>query len=547
MPAPACALEEFVMLYGKIFHSAIRTGLAALLLALCMFLSQQGAFAAPTTAAQAKAVVGNWLALNNSAPLEESLDQGHVGNVSTYTADGQTLYYLVHLQQAGEQKGFVVVPADDLVEPIVGIFPEAVEYSPSSDNPVGALVHQDLQGRMAKARAQDRGEMRTTDTASQATAKWQYLLSLHDATAQGTEQGMSAISDVRVAPVVQSTWNQSTACGENTYNIYTPNNYVCGCVATAMAQLLRFHNHPTSGVGTGSFEIEVDGVTESRSLLGGDGSGGPYSWGNMPYSPGCDTSTVQRQAISRLTHDAGVSVNMSYTSSSSGTDTLKAATAFRTTFGYSNAIYHYAWGNNIDSADLYSMLNANLNAGLPVVLGIYGPYGGHAIVCDGYGYDTSTPYHHLNMGWGSYQDAWYNLPTIDSGSYTFNSVYKVVYNVFPTGTGEIISGRVLDQSGNPISGVTVTATVAGSGSFSDTTDSRGVFGLRHVPSNSSATLTATKAGYTFSSHNVTTGESSDTYYGGSGTIGNTWQSDITAGGSAQNALPFMLPLLLDSQ
>ena len=60
-----------------------------------------------------------------------------------------------------------------------------------------------------------------------------------------------------------------------------------------------------------------------------------------------------------------------------------------------------------------------------------------------------TMYHHLNLGWGSTSDgltanAWYNLPTIDTPFMTFTTLYKVIYNVYKTGTGEVISGRVTD-------------------------------------------------------------------------------------------------------
>ena len=43
--------------------------------------------------------------------------------------------------------------------------------------------------------------------------------------------------------------------------------------------------------------------------------------------------------------------------------------------------------NNI-GAGLAGMINPNLDAGFPVILGITGPDGGHAVVADGYGYDS---------------------------------------------------------------------------------------------------------------------------------------------------------------
>ena len=68
---------------------------------------------------------------------------------------------------------------------------------------------------------------------------------------------------------------------------------------------------------------------------------------------------------------------------------------------------------------------------------------GHEIVCDGYGYNGSTLYHHLNLGWSGVDTAWYNLPNIGT-PYDFNVVTSCTYNVYPSGTGEIISGRVMD-------------------------------------------------------------------------------------------------------
>ncbi len=84
--------------------------------------------------------------------------------------------------------------------------------------------------------------------------------------------------------------------------------------------------------------------------------------------------------------------------------------------------------------------------------GLWVPAIGHEVIVDGYGYNVSTLYHHLNLGWAGTADAWYNLPTISTGIYNFNSVIECIYNVFPQGSGEIISGRVLDAAGQPVSG-----------------------------------------------------------------------------------------------
>jgi hypothetical protein len=187
------------------------------------------------------------------------------------------------------------------------------------------------------------------------------------------------------------------------------------------------------------------------------------------------------------------------------------------TFYYSNSIY----GQDPSTGNaLNNILNPNLDAGLPVILGLSGS-GGHAVVCDGYGYNGSTLYHHLNMGWTGEDNAWYNLPYVDA-YYYYNVIDDCVYNILMSGSGEIISGRVTDIVGNPVSGVTVIAT--GPGTYQDETDSEGIYALAGVPSGSSYTISASKAPYVFPNQNVSTGSSSD--WGS--TSGNKWGVDFTS-------------------
>ncbi|MYL82451.1 hypothetical protein GTA51_04770 [Desulfovibrio aerotolerans] len=225
------------------------------------------AWAAPTSAAQALAVVSGWLSLE-AAPLGAPL-VGQAAAVAAYgDIAGLPAYYVVTL----DGQGLVIVPADDEVEPIVAFSPSG-QFDPSEANPFGALVSNDIPGRVMAVRQPT--DKLAAQAASEAQAKWSRLLGTASATAQ-TEQGIPTINDVRVSPLVATTWGQDTAGGVNTYNIYTPGNRVCGCVATAMAQLMRFHQFPTAGVGTASYTISVCEVASSRALRGGNGSGGAY-------------------------------------------------------------------------------------------------------------------------------------------------------------------------------------------------------------------------------------------------------------------------------
>ncbi len=524
-------------------------------LLLLVLLSVSGAWATPTTPDQAQKVVKNWLGLE-ARPMGASLGQ-QIKEVQTFNYEGTPAYYVVYLNPAG----FVIVSADDLVEPIIGFLPEG-QYDPSQTNPLGALVSNDIPGRVLQARqVEAKGLEALAPGTPQALAqrKWAWLSDA--ATGQeALEFGLPTISDVRVTPLVQSRWNQLTVDnswgGLPCYNYYTPYspsegvNHVCGCVATAMSQLMRYWQYPTTGVGTASFQIMVDGVYQSANLRGGNGTGGAYDWSSMVLDPlhYSGITDAQRRAIGSLTSDAGVSVNMDYETAAlggAGADTLAAGHAFTNTFMYSNARTAYS-GSNIPDANRNAMVNPNLHAQYPVLFGITGN-GGHAIVCDGYGYNSSTMYHHLNMGWAGTNDAWYNLPNINTSYGTWTSVYKCIYNVYKPGTGagsgEIIAGRVTDGT-NPISGAAVTASRTGGGSYSTTTDANGIYALAQVSSASNYTVSVTKAGFTFTPQIVSTTISINGVYGNpSIACGNLWGVDF-AGVVRKSGLAPLYELLL---
>ncbi len=289
-----------------------------------------------------------------------------------------------------------------------------------------------------------------------------------------------------------------------------------------MSQLMRYYQFPSTGVGTASFPIQVDGSPSTYSLRGGDGAGGPYGWSNMPLVPPASPATAQCQAIGELVADAGATVNMQYASGGSSSSLINAKTALTGTFHYANAIK--GWQNNLDIGSvLVGMINPHLDAGYPVLVGIEGSGVGHAVVADGYGYSASTLYHHLNLGWSGVSSAWYSLPLIDTSSYTFTVINGCVYNAYTNGSGEIISGRVLDQIGRPVINASVTATRSGGATYTASTDTNGIYALARIPSASSYSITITKANYSSASTNLSTGTSSDM----TSTSGNRWGTDLT--------------------
>ena len=126
------------------------------------------------------------------------------------------------------------------------------------------------------------GIVRASSERTDSKRKWAPLLRTG---LKASGQGSTTISDVRVAPLIKSRWNQlththSSSTGLPCYNYYTPNGYPCGCGATSFAQIVRYFQWPTNAVPAKSYSVFVDNVAGYRYMIGG-----PYDWANMPLRP----------------------------------------------------------------------------------------------------------------------------------------------------------------------------------------------------------------------------------------------------------------------
>ena len=500
-------------------------------LAVLLFIAS-GAWARPTTEDEARNAAENWLS-REAQPMGARVGR-HVEKVQAFAGEaGDPAYYVVHLLPSG----LIFLPADDQVEPIIGFVSDATSYDPTPANPLGALVSRDIPGRVAHVKETEASALRSGETSAagsrmaKARNKWASLAE-PVVSSEGAGSTLSSISDVRVAPFVQSRWNQGRAGPLACYNYFTPPyepgnaaNYICGCAATALAQVMRYWQYPSAGIGVVSENYSVDNVSETGNTRGGNDKGGPYHWGSMPLKTSSTTTSDQRKAIGRLTWDVGLSLGSNYSSTGTGTGFKKPHDALVKTFHYGNAKYGNNSGNNLPEDNLYSMVNPNLHAKYPVVFGIE-PNGGHFVVCDGYGYNDSTIYHHLNMGWSGGDDAWYNLPTIDAvaNNDLYTSIAACTYNIYTSGKGEIIAGRVTDSAGNPISGAKVQRKGLSGSKNSTTTDANGIYAFTKVPSATDYTVTASKTGYLFTPLTASTGTSAND----TTTTGNVWGVDFAA-------------------
>jgi len=470
----------------------------------------------------ARNAAGKWLS-HNRKPMGRFISAKIKSSESLVDPNGLNLCHIFNLDQGG----FVVMSSDDRVEPVIA-FSENGTFHLSEDNPLVVMLRKDMGQRLKSTRKQ------TMKKSKGKLSKWQQLVESESSREPSRISSMS-VNDVRVDSFLPTRWSQTEVYAGLCYNYYTPNNYPSGCVATVMAQLMRYHEWPKTGIGVNGFSVLVDGVSNNKNTMGGNGSGGAYNWSQMPYVPSNGVTDQERQAIGRLMHDAGVSVGMSYTSGGSSASTSNTDLQFVSTFNYSNSMYMDNFSENGD-ATLWTILNSNLNAKLPVILSIRRAGGGHAVVADGYGYNGGSQYHHINLGWDGYEDAWYSLPIIDTSNHTYTMLSACVYNVYPTGFGEIVSGQILSLSGYPVAGAVVKAYYGGSFVAETVSDNHGIYALVKLASSRQYNIKVTKDGYAFANSYVSVGQSTDIpFY--SAACGNKWDVDfISTNASAPTAI-----------
>ena len=447
-------------------------------------------FASPVSSSQAKQAIQGWFNLE-SDPMGMAVSDS-LSTVEKLKNDGAP-FYVVNFSGGG----FAVVSSDDELEPIIA-FSSKGNFQATQGTPLWDMVSKDIKERFNSLSSTT--QKTSSKTNSIEKTKWNSLISAASKVAVKSS-AVSSVSDVRVPPLIQSQWNQTThnnytpPAGKNCFNYYTPNNYPSGCVATAMAQIMRHYQYPTAGIGSISFGYTVNTVPQTAYTLGGDNFGGPYNWANMPLIPAIGVTTAQQQAIGALCHDAGIAVHMAYTSSYSGAYMSDALTALSTTFGFSGA--SMLGSDTTLGNGLFLALDTNLDAHKPLIISVVdaSSYGGHAVVADGYGYNSGTRYYHLNMGWGGFDDLWYNLPDISGGAsgYTFDLVDRCIYNISTLTAGQIISGRIVDEFSNPIGGVTITAD-DGVTQYTAVSRMNGVFAIDNLASNTDFVVTVDGTG-----------------------------------------------------
>jgi hypothetical protein len=203
-----------------------------------------------------------------------------------------------------------------------------------------------------------------------------------------------------------------------------------GCVATAAAQIMNYHQWPPSGTGSHSYWWPGDPPIPGQTLTADFSD--PYDWDNMLNSYSGGATQEQIDAVAELCFEVGVAFEMNYGINGSGAWTDDALTVYPTYFKYSENIdKEERWHYFFSTQRWFEMLQEELNEDRPVQYRVVG----HSMVCDGWRVIGAMNQVHMNYGWTdpSWND-WYTFDEIYHSSCFRDYVIRRIIPLSPPNT-----------------------------------------------------------------------------------------------------------------
>lgn len=264
---------------------------------------------------------------------------------------------------------------------------------------------------------------------------WENLL-------KGESSGIKWAKDV--APLLSTTWNQG--CG---YNALCPvasggpcGKVYTGCVATAMAQVMRYMEHPATGIGRQCY------TTANYGELCADFENALYDYSSMPNNSG-------NAEVAKLMYHCGVSVYMNYSPSGSGAYSSNVVNAWKNFFDYKNHILINK--NSYEEIDWIKIIRNEIDNSRPIYYAGFGNSSGHAFVFDGY---QGTDHFHINWGWGGAYNGYFYVNNLKPGGSNYTNSQQAVVGAIPSinFTNLDVSSAVPLNCATPVSGDISTGT-----------------------------------------------------------------------------------------
>lgn len=223
-------------------------------------------------------------------------------------------------------------------------------------------------------------------------------------------------------PLLTTTWDQA-----EWYNYYCPvdpggpgGHVPAGCVATAMAQIMKYYNFPKQGFQSHSYEHRAYGIQKANF---GDST---YQWQLM----GNSANGSNFQDIASLLYQVGISVDMDYNINGSGASHESVLWAMPAYFNYDASTISISKKEDYTDNEWKELLKADIHDLQPVYYAGYdATLGGHAWVCDGWRW--SDDMFHMNWGWSGSLNGWFRIGQLNTSQGWYNNSNTIITGIKP--------------------------------------------------------------------------------------------------------------------
>lgn len=293
----------------------------------------------------------------------------------------------IYMFTRGSESGFIAVSADDSTAPLLGYSTHGTLPTSFQSLPDGMQYWLNSLGEQIRYNA------------------------IHASSVKAQKNARAAVAREQIMPMTETRWNQDAPYNNDCPEIGTSRCYT-GCVATAMAQVMKYYEWPAQGVGSHSYTWSYSqGGSKQSKTLSLDYSTISYDWSKMADIYNSSTPEEEKAEVAKLMYSCGVAVNMEYGTSASGAVSFDMVRALIENFDYNKGMRFLVrdyYGIN----DWETIIYENLRDYGPVLYGGQSNTGGHQFVCDGY----LDGYFHFNWGWGGMSDGYFLLTALDPES-----------------------------------------------------------------------------------------------------------------------------------
>jgi uncharacterized protein (TIGR02145 family) len=317
------------------------------------------------------------------------------------TQNEDTLLYVFNY---ADNKGFIIVSADDRITPVLGFSPNG-QFEVGNHPPSFSSL---LNRQMEYVRQASNKDFIAS---SKIAERWKKVLE-DDPTGQKSEITI-------LEPLLPILWNQG--CGFNAWCPEDPDGQCgrvwTGCVATAMGQIMKYWNYPDTGRGSNAYpsrygKLEVDFSQQQ------------YDWDAMPL-------TGHSNEVAKLLYHVGVAVEMDYQAHESAAYSYKVRNALTDFFRYSFKARHLSVGSYTED-QLIDIITSELKEERVLYYASNNgdqDHSGHAFVIDGYMSYMGHYLFSINFGWSGNYSGWYYLQDLETGGMNFNHGVSLITGI----------------------------------------------------------------------------------------------------------------------